>query len=142
MKRLHLHSISDVITNSSSEMFVCDTNKTIERVRKDLESMLKCFNETNDMDYSFDDVFEVPRRATKEDQDSAITYDTYRKEQLESLKKDGLSMIAIALGNDKEGKIPTVGKTVIIQSESDNTIPYELFEQIERTFKASRYHLG
>ena len=52
-----LHSTIDVITNSSSELFVCDTTKSLEFVNEFLKNILDVYNSGNDTHYQFDDVY-------------------------------------------------------------------------------------
>jgi hypothetical protein len=65
---VNVHSIVDVITNSSTELFVCDTKKSIEQVKEILEKMLEFYNSTHNDEhlYSFEDVFEEPYIYTRE----------------------------------------------------------------------------
>ena len=51
------HSFVDVITNSSTELFVCDTTKTLEAVKEVLAKLLKLHDELTDDESVFEDVF-------------------------------------------------------------------------------------
>ena len=57
LMKIKIHSIVDVITNSSSEIFVCNTDKTLEVVREFLAEMLKFYNAFLEKDLLFEDVF-------------------------------------------------------------------------------------
>lgn len=45
---INTHSIVDVITNSSSEMFVCDTDKSLEFIRITIQQLLNNAKETDE----------------------------------------------------------------------------------------------
>lgn len=51
------HSFVDLITNSSSELFICNTKKTVEAVELVLRRLLDTHNELGGYTYAFDDVF-------------------------------------------------------------------------------------
>lgn len=62
MKKINVikfHSFVDVITNSSTELFVCNTDKTIEAVKEILKKIIDGYNMMSDSNYSMD-VFEEP----------------------------------------------------------------------------------
>lgn len=42
---ISLHSFVDLITNSSSELFICDTKKSVEAVKETIEALAKLYNE-------------------------------------------------------------------------------------------------
>lgn len=121
MVKIKIHSIVDVITNSSSELFICDTNKSLEMIKELLQDMLNLYNKGNNINYKFEDVFCEPKIFTKND----VIYpfdDDYK----------------YIWGYEIEDNI---GK-IVIESMSDNSIPFELMELIEGIFEAKRYHLG
>lgn len=118
-----VHSFVDLITNSSSELFVCNTDKSVEAVKETLIELIKAYNAKEalqpenhryllDVNRLFDDIFQEPYISEGNEDDSDY-YD------VRANKGD-----------------------IIIRSASDNTIPYELFDAIESTFGANRYHLG
>jgi hypothetical protein len=51
------HSFVDVITNSSTELFVCDTTKTLDAVKEVLAKLLQLHNELTDEENTFESVF-------------------------------------------------------------------------------------
>jgi hypothetical protein len=57
---IQVHSLVDVITNSSSELFVLDTDKSLEMVKEILEEATKLDNKANSEEKSFEDVFDNP----------------------------------------------------------------------------------
>lgn len=117
-----VHSFVDLITNSSSELFVCNTDKSVEMVKEMLVELAKAYNAKEalrpeshryllDINRLFDDIFQEPYIS---DGDETNAYDD-------------------SVGNKGD---------LILRSVSDNTIPYELFDDIESIFGANRYHLG
>jgi hypothetical protein len=55
---INTHSFSSLVTNSSSELFICDTQKSVEMVRELLQKLLKNHNELIGQDiYKFDECF-------------------------------------------------------------------------------------
>ena len=120
MKQIFLvnfHSFVDVITNSSTELFISNTEKSIETVKEILRKMLDICNMQND---KVDDIFRV-YVVNKSNVDSlAQTLESYERN---TLKKS------------------LIGK-IIIEGVEDNNIPYELFDLIESKFSAERLHLG
>lgn len=135
------HSFIDVITNSSTELFVVSDDKTVEFVNEVLKDMCKEWNrlalkgffgswhtrnERPNLNGSekeeptvrpFDEMFEYPYIYTQEmfDNKDQYAWDYERGEN--------------------------VGK-IIIQGTTDNSIPYEVMEWIGNYFSAEREHLG
>ena len=134
---IDIHSFLDVITNSSTELFVV-SDSSVEAVEEMLVYMLEQWNEMaarglfgqwyirnerislkdgkidSEPLKKFDDVFEPVRLMDDSDlRDSGWNY------QLQQ----------------------NIGK-IIIESASDNTIPGEIMEWIESAFSAQRHHLG
>jgi len=104
------------VSNSSSSSFICDTKMSSEEAKDKLVILLDFYNEFNDEDLCFESVFDEPFIATKEYAESGLA--KYH------------SGIATA-----EGKL-------VIESATDNSIPYSLFDMIESKFNATRCHLG
>jgi hypothetical protein len=156
------HSFIDVITNSSSELFICDTNDNLEMVKGLLQEMLDLYNSMNDMDVTFDECFgRVYRINTKADAEKyarsmvwwKYDYPSYpqipkgakgkelkdiydkREDQLKEAEEKLIEKEMMNVERDYIGRI-------IIESDNDNSIPYEIMESIEYTFNAQRYHLG
>ena len=107
------------VSNSSSSSFICDTSMSLAEVDKKLRIMYNFAKEFDFFGYEsldFEDMFNEPFIATKK----------YERE----MQKDwGSAPLEI------EGKI-------IINGNSDNSIPYTLFEVIQDVFKATRIHMG
>ncbi len=200
---INIQSFVDVITNSSSELFICNTEKSVELIESILRDMLA----KNDPSLNYNDCFgsiaivngtgqtgnyfidDLP--LTKEDallervrsiissqcekeleeRDKAKWNQKNWNERSEILTK---ATDARLLEYQREEKLSKVtgeasklpdwwytGKSpdrysyneglkwreqyegrVIISSQSDNSIPYELFEEIESLFNADRMHMG
>lgn len=134
---IDIHSFVDVITNSSSELFLCNTDKAIETVKEQLASMLDTYRtctqnieEYEQHDYlNFDNVFGNIYVYTEE----AYKQDKKRKAELIKEYENDYSW-----GYEKKENI---GK-IIIESAGDNSIPYALWEIMEIAFDTYRYHLG
>ena len=54
------HSVIDVITNSSTELFIISTTKTIEVVKEILQDLIDIDNKITGYSRTFDDIFDEP----------------------------------------------------------------------------------
>ena len=108
------------VSNSSSESFICETNLTVEEVKDFLVELLNFYNKFTDNTNAFEDVFDEPYEGTRGDIDFYKDF----------------------FGRQNQDRFDKVVVKIIINSSSDNTIPYSLFEFIEQKFDAYRYHLG
>jgi len=159
---IDVHSILDVITNSSSELFIIDSNKSIESVKEILQEILDKWNEMAAKGFfgeyyvknsryalgdnkleakpikTFDEVFGEIEYYTKEECESDIKELNDYRERNKS--KDKCNDWDPGWGYEKRENI---GK-LMIYSKSDNSIPYEMFDWIENIFGrgTTRYHLG
>lgn len=192
-----IDSIVDVITNSSSEIFVGKTKHSLEFVKQYLQDILDDYNQKNNSAINFSNAFGEIYFITEDNLDEFVkqyvfgwgfipdgikvehyTASWKRHDHREVILKDGSKMKESSFyercrslsGKEKEDfennrdhvaekqaeeeydntwkkrnmpalKEGLVGRVCIL-SESDNTIPYDLFDQIENTFDASRQHLG
>jgi len=111
-----IHSMVDLITNSSTELFVLDTDKSLEVVKEILQDAINLHNKANDSDISFDDIFDEPEFGSGKD--ALDGWSSYYKSNIEN--------------------------GIIIKGSSDNSIPYWMFDFIESAFGFSteRFHLG
>lgn len=116
---IEVHSFVDVITNSSTELFVCDTDKSLEQVEAILRKKLEAYNNWKDQDYVFEDIFETPYIYTQEMCDEASIHEYAWDYENQS----------------------NVGKLIIAGVE-DNSIPYDMWDTINKLFDASNHHLG
>ena len=107
------------VSNSSSSSFVCDISLSPEKVVEQLHTILHHFGQIMDRDYEYSDVFGEVFSTSEEVPYSEISYIEYCRATRGDLK-------------DK----------VIIRSQGDNTIPYEMFDLIKNRFNAFRIHRG
>ena len=213
---INAQSFVDVITNSSSELFICNSDKSITLVEDILRDMLDKFNKEESTNLNFSDCFGSISIIKSIDDASGISYfyempatyedalDSKRKDILCSeFKSNNIELVTILgakkggyfelreksmqyatnelirikreltlaeLNNDKPN-LPYWWETgvkkrngyddwsdwdgssdfdyiekyfnkLLIFSKEDNSIPYELFDQIEDVFSAERLHLG
>jgi len=126
---IKIHSFVDVITNSSTELFVADTKKSLKQVKEILKELVNHYN--SGVEKGFYDY------GSKTSIDDFLVY-IYTKE-----KYDKHIIEDTEYGNDgwDYEKKENIGK-IIIEGTDDNIIPYELFDIIEKVFNASREHLG
>jgi len=108
------------VSNSSSSSFICNTLIDIIGVRNLLQAMLDLYNQATKKDFdqrvrSFNDVFDEPYIAREIPHQGWISY---------------YPQLADSIGK------------VIIDSASDDSIPYCLEEMISEVFDATRLHLG
>ena len=111
------HSFIDVITNSSTELFVCNTDKEVETVRLLLEEKWELFKPL----YSTE---EYPWTESLSD---ILEVGVVPKKEQWWVEDYGVKC--------KQGDI-------YIKGTSDNSIPYKFFDIIEDLFNATSYHLG
>jgi len=113
---INIHSMVDVITNSSTELFILDTKKSVEVVKDILQEAVSLHNSTHGTNYKFDDIFDEPYIGSSED--VLEGWEDYYKSR--------------------------IGTGIIIRGDGDNSIPYWMFEFIESVFGYSteRFHLG
>lgn len=116
--KIETHSFVDVITNSSTELFVCNTDKSVEMVKEILTEKYESFNKLYDRGkQDVNDILEVK-----------IADEKCVKDMEEW--KEYYSNLKIKKGD------------IIIKGIDDNSIPYEFFDVIEELFDVLRYHLG
>lgn len=115
MVKTNIHSMIDLITNSSTELFVGDKERSIELVKEILQCAIDLHNKVEDSNFKFEDIFDEPYFGSC---------------------KDTL--------NGWEDYYPShnYGDELILRGADDNSIPYWMHEFIESTFSARRYHLG
>ena len=113
---IQIHSFVDVITNSSTELFVLDTDKSVEAVKEILQAAIDLENKVSGTDLQFEDIFDEPYQEIGKS--SLHGWDEYFNTNIE----DG----------------------IVIVGAHDNSIPWWMFEFIESTFgwKTERHHLG
>jgi len=168
--QVNLHSFVDVITNSSTELFVCDTKKSVEMIKELLQDILSTWCKCNDKEEDFAEVFgeisviqKDDKKAAKElmgtfgsykDYHSGALFNTYPDHNNDKYKKEPEKQYSMTdfekLRKDEEKWIEEhvdefckqYAGRVLIYSASDNSIPYELFEMIDGAFNGYHIHLG
>lgn len=171
------HSFIDIITNSSSELYVCDKNSSIEAIKELLDKL--CFRYRTSYEYVFaplyiidesnidsfikeyiigwgvqlpgydmevsnywttyhmlEDKYPLKYPYNENEEYNKNQYDLRRKEDNEIEQRDIES-----IKNDPI-KMQQLMGTICIFSVDDNSIPYEMMEDMEGLFNANRYHLG
>jgi len=110
------HSFIDVITNSSTELFVLGKDKSVELVREILSEAISLHNKIHNTSYTFNEVFDEPYLG--EPSKALNGFETYYH------------------SNRNEG--------IIIRGAFDNSIPYWMFDFIQDAFgyDVERFHLG
>lgn len=121
---VNAHSFVDVITNSSTELFVCNTDKTIKQIADILQELLTNYNKLHGERHSFRDTFQQPVLVTSKNVDKIGDDCYYGFDNKHSPRRKYL------IGN------------IVIYGVDDNSIPYEMFDEIQSLFGANRYHLG
>lgn len=120
----NVHSFVDVITNSSTELFVYSGDKSKDVVKEILENLITVNNKAYGKHENFNDMF----------QNLYIYTEKNFKEDVKNLE----DAVEYLWGYEKE---ENVGK-IIIESATDNSIPYWMQGAIENIFGAKRYHIG
>lgn len=110
------------VSNSSSSSFVCKTKMSPEEVEMILCRMVDVYHDRNKNHpfygkETYETMFEKPFYGSG-------AYDEQLSDYLEQYK-----------GRSTNGKL-------IIESVGDNSIPFELFDPIEKAFNGIRLHLG
>lgn len=150
---INFHSFVDIITNSSTELFVVENSTTIETIKEMLQFMLDHWNQLA-AGGAFGDHYIVNKRVSlngREKPSKPIkTYDEtfgdiyfytqeiYDRDEIENEKWEGKFF-----SSAKYQKKENVGK-IIIEGAFDNSIPSEMCEWIEKAFgyETQRFHLG
>ena len=105
----------DLITNSSTELFVSDTKKSVAAVKDILQSAIDLHNKSINENSVFSDIFEEPEYF--EDGYKIDGWEDYHSTEIQ--------------------------KGVTICGIGDNSIPYWMWEFIEVVFSnVERFHLG
>ena len=118
---IKLHSIIDVITNSSSEIFVLDTDKSIDTIKEILQyfhEVIMSASSDHDKEYygtleDCIDIFVANKGTVKE-------YEDYKEYYNVSVKEGDL----------------------VIESTQDNSIPCTIADFIEDKFNAKCWYIG
>lgn len=120
-----IHSTIDLITNSSTEIFVSSINKSIDVIRDILSQEWEKWKENNEMDGVYGNL------------DSILTVSM---EDTKGLYNDTMKHWDSGFAK----KYKNYAKVLVVQGIEDNSIPYEFFDTIEDVLglNSNRYHLG
>jgi hypothetical protein len=113
---IKIHSVVDVITNSSTELFIMQ-GKTQGSVEKILSGIFKKHGKS--LDACCKPLAPLDYRNKKE---IVNTLYDFRHHFIKKLKFDGSEFVLVG--------------------ETDNSIPYEVMDEIENTFHCCRIHMG
>jgi hypothetical protein len=116
-----VHSAVDVITNSSSELFICEGDAAARVIEDSLMELLRKYNEENNTHYTFTSVFTRPVTATRK------------------VLKEIEEHCCWGFTNHRAKSL--TGK-VVFCSAQENSVPYELMLEIESKLNVKREHLG
>jgi len=156
IKIINVHSCIDVITNSSSELFICDTKKSLEVIKDIILSFVQAYDKAYEYGKTFEDMFNEPYIIEELDFDLIKTLGSYRHfdylkfPEYEHDKNIGWDECQ-KKWHDKIEKWIDINRKrleddflnkVILESADDNSIPWGLMEVICDIFNADRIHLG
>lgn len=111
---------SGFVSNSSSSSFVCRTDNSVEDVEAELAALLQFYNAWMEEDEEYNEVFG----------------------EVVSMKPGFLPYTEQGWGIRKWEQANIDKSKLVIRSACDNTIPYSLWELIERKYNAFRIHRG
>jgi len=172
-----MHSAADIITNSSSELFVCNTSQTIDNIRTMIQTMasdINCKDGVGEIKLhhgldGFKEILKNLQYCVEQNEILELIYKFVPADRMKNLELPDLHILSY---NDRpvdltfdyfcdlmdNSRINAVEKSIqflqennledcfgmitTIESEYDNSIPYDLFDSIESSFNAVRYHLG
>ena len=119
------HSFVDLITNSSSEVFVYSGDKSVKAVEEVIKELIKQHNAKCE---------EHERHPIPNFYDSPCTFNS------------AFGRIYVAKKSDRKNyegyRVHFNDGDILIESETDNSIPWNIQEQIENVLGATRHHLG
>lgn len=141
---MKLHSVIDIITNSSAEIFVIP-NKDIDITVEEVKDIM---NELWGL------LIDIKKKVDPESFRAWADYHYINEEECVNIKnimtisKKDLDYDEKYFSRNYDGsqRVETYLKweagDIVIESIDDNSIPYELFGFIESSLKARRYHCG
>jgi hypothetical protein len=118
---INVDSFVDLITNSSSELFICAGNQTIQVIEDVLIELAKEYNKLSKDKWD---------KNVPEDKEMFFKYIISRPTTAKFDEIDGYFDYEIKKGD------------IIIYSHGDNSIPWRLMEMIENKLNATQVHLG
>jgi len=166
------HSFVDVITNSSSELFIGNTDKSIETIKEICVDLLSVYNKINDTSLEFEDVFEEPYIVDENNIDNILhtlqgycddipneweiekslglkrNYSYSKKDEFKEYNQNIIKQVKEEYDKQMAEQLPALKQkylgNVVLFSANDNSIPCEMFDFLENIFNNynSRIHLG
>lgn len=129
-----IDSSTGLITNSSSELFLSRrTDLTEEKITNFLKEILAFYNKWFEKYYTFEKVFRLPMKANDGIIELAWDYSPWNHWE-DSIRTKAQRKVDF---------LENLGEpTWYVESASDNTIPYELFDIIAEFMGYDRIHLG
>jgi len=120
--KIRIHSFVDTITNSSSELFVMKDKKDIDVLTEALREVWDGFKKGKGENEWY-----------KGELEDIMTIHIATEGDVKHWKK---------LEKDWDYQFDVKAGDILIESTSDNTIPYGIQVMIESDFNANRFHLG
>lgn len=156
------------VSNSSSSCFILNyyerddyPNYTVEQIEENLNKMLDFYKDMFDRDLTYCGVFQTPKMIDDKELEwlcdwlngDAVTDEAMLKKlEKMSKQKNNQYKSTYRIGEDwynkhwdgtwKKTEANRVKGKMMILSQEDNSIPYELFDVIENKFNSHRFHLG
>jgi hypothetical protein len=127
---IDVHSFSDVITNSSTDVFAFKSKKSVEAIEKLLRNLLKAGAEKD-----------ISVVCTVGETTILNFYNQYN----DWLHYDKLSLDEFLKGFinwDDKSKAAKEDKIIVVKGTEDNSVPYWLSEYMVSELGAYRIHLG
>ena len=127
---IDVHSFSDVITNSSTDVFAFKTKKSVETIEELLKNLLVVGSEAN-----------IKNICTVGESNLETFYNQY----IDWLHHDKLSLdefLKRFINWDDKSKAAKEDKIIVVKGTEDNSVPYWLSEYMVSELGAYRIHLG
>ena len=163
---INSHSFVDVITNSSTELFVINSEKSVELIKEICEDLIATYNKSNSCTYTFSGCFNEPYIVDENnindiienlqgyDNDIPDSCDMKKTSRLEYRfpwdenreYNEQIDQLIEQKVNDKLKEVMPklkekyLGK-IILMGADDNSIPWPIQDYLESLF-GSRMHLG
>lgn len=113
---INIHSIVDVITNSSTELFILDEEKSLELIKDILTAAIDLYNKIESTNNTFTDIFKEPYYGLPSE--ALRGWEDYYKSRIKNKK------------------------AIILRGTCDNSIPEWIQTFIKTEFNCERFHLG
>lgn len=128
-----IHSISSAITNSSTTLFVLDTEKTLSQVKEIVQGVVKVWESNNDRKASQYQLYKMKGKDIKNHE----VWTWYMRKWSTDTHKPTEEIF-----ESYERRILDDKEYVIFIEEGDNVMPYGLMEFVGSMFNGLHIHLG